>query len=258
VNLRRQAEYFTYFMDAALQSPRTGGLFHGLVVPFPPARGRPPPAARRRLLDLAAVRFVVMPRSVTESPPVQEFVRDAGLEPRPALDPGLALFENPHALPRAFVVHRVSPAPPPAELLAALGAADFDPLAESYAEVDPGFAVRSDAPKRGAPATIVRDEARVVEVDATLPAPGFVVLADSYYPGWRATVDGVPASILPTNHLFRGVSVPAGAHRVRFEYRPRSVPLGAALSVAGIVAIAAALMRARPARSPQLLPPEGA
>ena len=60
--------------------------------------------------------------------------------------------------------------------------------------------------------------------------PGLVVLADSILPGWTATVDGVPAPILATNHLFRGVPAPAGTHRIRFAYRPRSLALGAALA----------------------------
>jgi uncharacterized membrane protein YfhO len=63
-------------------------------------------------------------------------------------------------------------------------------------------------------------------------------LADAFYPGWRATVDGAAASVVATNHLFRGVAVQAGTHRIRWEYRPASVTLGAAGSVLGWLAIA--------------------
>jgi uncharacterized membrane protein YfhO len=49
--------------------------------------------------------------------------------------------------------------------------------------------------------------------------------------GWQATVDGVRAPILATNHLFRGVPAPAGEHVVRFEYRPRSLRIGVALTL---------------------------
>ena len=45
---------------------------------------------------------------------------------------------------------------------------------------------------------------------------------------WRAAVDGRPVAITRTNHLFRGVPLGAGTHRVRFEFRPRSVWWGAA------------------------------
>jgi uncharacterized membrane protein YfhO len=71
------------------------------------------------------------------------------------------------------------------------------------------------------------------------------VLADAVYPGWSATVDGVDAPILATNHLYRGVPAPAGRHRVRFAYAPRSVLLGAVLSVLGWSAIALLAWRGR-------------
>ena len=83
-----------------------------------------------------------------------------------------------------------------------------------------------------------------------LAAPGLVVLADSYHPGWRASVDGSPAPILATNHLYRGVPVPAGRHTVRFEYRPRSVRLGAILSVVGAAGIGFLAWRARSLQEP--------
>ena len=63
------------------------------------------------------------------------------------------------------------------------------------------------------------------------------MLADSYFPGWQATVDGEPVEIHPANHLFRGVIVPAGQHRVRFAYRPRSLMLGTAASGVGVAVL---------------------
>jgi hypothetical protein len=240
MSLRRQAEYLTYFMEGATTTASRSLFFQGAVISLRSPPGRPPPATRRRLLDLAAVRFVVMPTHILEHPEVRAFLDAADLDRREAPDPGLALFENPHALPRAFVVHRVAPAPPAEQLLPLLADARFDPLEQSYTEVDPGFANTPEAP-RGGPATIVRDEDRSVEIEVTAAAPGLVVLADTFYPGWQATVDGQPAPILATNHLFRGVAIPAGHHRVRFEYRPRSVALGAAISLVAVVATVAGL-----------------
>jgi hypothetical protein len=158
--------------------------------------------------------------------------------PQPPLDAKLALFENPHALPRAFTVYRVRPAPPTTELLGRLSDPGFDPLVESYVEGDPGTMSATGAPERGGAATFVRDEELVVELDVHLEAPGLVVLADTFYPGWRATVDGKPAAILAVNHLFRGVQAGSGRHRVRFDYRPWRTMAGAAISLAASAMIA--------------------
>ncbi len=76
------------------------------------------------------------------------------------------------------------------------------------------------------------------KLEATLEQPELVVLADSFYPGWRATIDGTPAPIVATNYLFRGVAAPAGTHRIRFAYVPASVRIGAALSLLGLVVLA--------------------
>ena len=236
--LRRQYEYFVFFGEGGLRDPR--GSETNLVTWLAPPPGGTPPSARRRLLDLAAVRWIVLPTRITGRPGVIAFVRDAGLEARPPLAEGLELYENPHVLPRAFVTYRASPAPPAAELLPILARHGFDPLAGSFVEGDARLPTGADAPARGASARILRDDPQAVEVEATLAAPGLVVLADTFFSGWTATVDGAPAPILATNHLFRGVPAPAGTHRVRFAYQPRSLVVGAALSVVTLVALAAA------------------
>jgi uncharacterized membrane protein YfhO len=69
------------------------------------------------------------------------------------------------------------------------------------------------------------------------------VLADTYHPGWVARVDGVRAPILATNHLFRGVRAPAGMHHIRFEYRPRSLAIGAALTLTTFLGLGLVALR---------------
>jgi hypothetical protein len=140
------------------------------------------------------------------------------------------------------VTYRFEPAPEPDVLLARLSAPDFDPMAMSYVE---GPGAIPPSPRPGHAATIVRDDPEVVEIDATLAASGLVVLGDSFYPGWRATVDGVSAPIFATNHLFRGVPAPAGAHRIRLEYRPASIAIGAGLSVVGLALLSGLVVSAR-------------
>jgi uncharacterized membrane protein YfhO len=62
------------------------------------------------------------------------------------------------------------------------------------------------------------------------------VVAESWYPGWRATLDGQAAPILRANYLSQGVVVPAGRHVVELRYQPDSFTIGAALS--GLAALA--------------------
>ncbi|MGI9591366.1 MAG: YfhO family protein, partial [Myxococcota bacterium] len=97
----------------------------------------------------------------------------------------------------------------------------LEPAAGAPAQTRSAFAsgtarIRSLAPER-------------VEIDVEATGPGYVVLADSVYPGWRASVDGRDVPIHPADLLFRAVAVPGGTSRVVFEYRPRSLTLGLAI-----------------------------
>lgn len=72
---------------------------------------------------------------------------------------------------------------------------------------------------------------------------GWLVLADTWYPGWNAYLDGQPADSYPADSTFRAVWVPAGSHEVVFRYQPRVLELGVALTGLGLVALALLLRR---------------
>jgi len=55
------------------------------------------------------------------------------------------------------------------------------------------------------------------------------------YPGWEASVDGVPALLEREEGIFSKLPIPAGEHEVLFQYRPRSLRLGILLSGASMV-----------------------
>ena len=74
-----------------------------------------------------------------------------------------------------------------------------------------------------------------MEIATESGAPTLLVLSDAYYPGWRATVDGAPAPILPTNVLFRGVELPAGSHEVVFTFVPASWRNGLYVGAVGLL-----------------------
>jgi hypothetical protein len=251
LSLRRQSEYFTFLARGVGETDEPLGAFMGFVRDAPPAE-------RRRLVDLAAVRYFVADDWLDARPDLLRFLAEAGWRPVDIGAP-LRVYENPHVLPRAFTVHRTRPAPPVNELLALMADSAFDPLATSFVTDAVDLPPASAAGARGTAAAFVEDDERAVELDVTLEAPGLVVLADAWFPGWTATVDGRAATIVRTNHLFRGVVAPAGRHRVRFEYHPDRVFWGAAGTVIGLLVLGVLLWprrRALPERVVDAVRPE--
>ena len=76
-------------------------------------------------------------------------------------------------------------------------------------------------------------------IDAEAPADGFLLLADTFYPGWTATVDGAPAAIYRANHSVRGIQLPRAP---RGPVRLRGAWLARGLQITLLSAVAAAAL----------------
>ena len=141
------------------------------------------------------------------------------------------VYENPEALPRAWIVHSV----------------EVDRSAERPLKriVDPTFDLRRtvlvenpvEPPLDGHRVEfedIVRwltNEPNRLELEVTAGGPGLLVLSEVFYPGWTARVDGVPATIYRADGLLRAVPIAQGTHRVSLRYKPASVRWGVILTV---------------------------
>jgi hypothetical protein len=75
-------------------------------------------------------------------------------------------------------------------------------------------------------ATITVDGINQVTIKTAANRPSQLVLADGYYPGWRAYVDGKAAPIVLANRAFRAVALPSGEHQVDFYYLPATFKIG--------------------------------
>ncbi len=152
------------------------------------------------------------------------------------------IVENARVLPRTYVAHVATHVVGEPEALAAVGARGFDPwesvVLEGYA---PSLVGDTQAPQPITPARIVHYDPTEVIIEADAERPGYLVLTDTFYPGWYATVDGEPATIYQANYLFRAVPIDPGHHRVVFRYTPTSFRLGAAISLLALVGIVAIL-----------------
>jgi hypothetical protein len=85
---------------------------------------------------------------------------------------------------------------------------------------------------------ILRESASRIEIAADLESDGFLVLAESYDPGWSLRIDDRVASVRRTNLAMRGCYVPKGSHQLVFSYEPRTYRLGLILSAVGGLALA--------------------
>ncbi|HEY0082425.1 MAG TPA: YfhO family protein, partial [Pyrinomonadaceae bacterium] len=156
-----------------------------------------------------------------------------------------SVYENLRARPRAWLVGKVLRVTEE-EALAALHSsrlADgsvFDPAEVALVEAPHGFTAQA-LDGEGASARVTHLSDGRMEVETRASAPAFLVTSDVYYPGWEATVDGVPAPLFRADYALRGLPVPAGTHRVRFEFRPRSFERGLCVSAASLLLLAASL-----------------
>jgi hypothetical protein len=154
---------------------------------------------------------------------------------------GAVLFENHGARPRAYAVHRIVRAASPADAVARVttGAARDAVVVEDPAAPEPTGA----GPSRVA---LLSDEPTRVELNVEMGGSGYVVLADTSYPGWRALLDGSPTAVYVANGLFRTVFVPNGTHHLRFDYQPTALYRGLAISLAtGVAALLSAILGGR-------------
>jgi hypothetical protein len=231
---------------------RTGRPMGSVSAYYYPVRGWMAPGFNRNLLDLAAGRYLVVDAADDDVAAV--------LTPSPPLidgDASARVYENPSALPRAHWVPRVEVVRAPAELLRKLAGRWVDPWQVALLETPPasGFLGEPPAPDTTVPTagavrtTVVRDDPEAVTVDVQAPARGFLVLADQYRDGWHATVNGTPVPIQRANYVFRLVEVSAGRSRVEFRYAPRSLPLGALVSMLALLAALAVVGVTRPRRA---------
>ncbi|MBP8973645.1 MAG: YfhO family protein [Anaerolineae bacterium] len=76
-------------------------------------------------------------------------------------------------------------------------------------------------------------------------APAYLVFAETWYPGWSATVNGAPAPLLRANLAFQAVAVPAGDSEIVFRYRITHFEWGVVIAGGALIAALALLLGER-------------
>lgn len=177
-------------------------------------------ARRERMLDLTGTSVLIRRKSDMVAPGIPLIWEDDTWQ----------ITKRPTALPRVYLVTEVKVQTDPDALLTQLFSADTDIRKTAFVEaplsrIDVGSGIPGTV-------TISSYEPNAIEMSVSSLTNSFLIVSDTYYPGWVASVDGKEASVYRANYAFRGIIIPKGDHKVRMYYKPDSVRLG--LMVSGV------------------------
>ncbi|MGB7758639.1 MAG: YfhO family protein, partial [Bryobacteraceae bacterium] len=201
-------------------------------------------------LDVMNVKYLVASEKAADR--LRPLPRFRDVETLPL---GLELFENLSVMPRFFLVNKVKPVTSDAEAreLVERRLVSFRDTAMTSQPVTGLSAAGGEAGL----VQVIDYRADSLRLSVRTPQAAFLVLAESYYPGWRAWVDGVPVAIVRTDIAFRGLLVPAGAHQVAMRFQPAILPVSFAISLMSALLLCALVAsprtwggRPRPRRTP--------
>ena len=148
----------------------------------------------------------------------------------------ITLARNPSAMPRAYVVPRAEVGSGDGALIVGW-LAGIDPQEAVMMTRDPLASLPIAQPRQSFRAAkwVSSDPDRIV-IHVTTENPGLLVVADTWMPGWTATVDGRDAAVERGNHAQRVVALPeAGRHEVVLTYRAPGFRLGWLITLGSVV-----------------------
>jgi uncharacterized membrane protein YfhO len=146
----------------------------------------------------------------------------------------VAVWENLNFSSRAFIVHSAESFMNGLEFYR-IQQPTFHPDQVVLLNDGPTLANSADAQPMQDSVEIREYQPEFVRLAAKTDRPGYLVLLDSWYPGWKASVDGQTVPIYRGNFLFRAIPIDPGEHSVVFEFYPLSLIIGVMVSILCLV-----------------------
>ncbi|MDI6736239.1 MAG: YfhO family protein [bacterium] len=145
------------------------------------------------------------------------------------------IYENPTHLSRAFLVPNAVVIKDREDILRRMLRRDFDPQKEVIMEEEiqnqkSKIKNKSKIENRKSKIGIINYQPNKVIITASSPTDCFLFLSDTYYPGWKAYVDGVETKIYRADYIFRAIKLSKGEHNIEFKYLPSGFKPGCWLS----------------------------
>ncbi len=142
---------------------------------------------------------------------------------------GWKIFENIKVLPRVFLVSNYKVFKNREEFEKLFFAQDFNSLKTILLEQEPAEHLNNIYHLSNL--QVLSYNPNEIRIATQADGQGLLFLSDTYYPGWKAYVDGKETEILRADYAFRAVVVPQGDHKITFIYNPFSFRLGLYLSI---------------------------
>jgi hypothetical protein len=139
------------------------------------------------------------------------------------------VYENKEVIPRVYVVPKAKVIKGEGAILRELTNPEFDPT--EYVVIEEEIDFKGADTIQGSEVKITKYSPLEVIIEANLTNPGFLVLADTYYPGWKAFIDDKLTKIYRANYIYRTIPIKEGRHKIRFSYDPLSFKIGAIISI---------------------------
>lgn len=202
--------------------------------------------AKARILSLLGVKYYF---GAADEKPLPRW--RLAYEPSEETEYSFVVFRNPACVPRIHFVRDFKVVDSEEQILHQLSSPDFDPLKTVIIEKEmkdfsagTGDSFRTDV-------TAIDSGLNHVRIEVSSNAECLLVLSDTYYPGWKARVNGNETEIYRGNLLFRVIHIPRGFSTVTFEYTPLSFAIGGAISIAaGLVCLLLLVDLVRTRRNP--------
>jgi hypothetical protein len=142
----------------------------------------------------------------------------------------IRIYENLNVLPRVYLVSKIILVKDRKKVFKALTRPNFNPAEEIILEEIPNsrFQILNESQilNLKSKIKILDYQPNKVTIMAYSPIDCILFLNDTYYPGWKAYVDGRETKIYRANYIFRAIEFPAGVHKVEFIYFPTSFKAG--------------------------------
>jgi len=173
------------------------------------------------LLNLLSVSYLLNNSNTPEIADTQKFsMSDYQLIWHQA---NFQIYQNLHALPRAFLVSDYTIKSSDQEILDLLFNPEFHPDQTLILEDQPSPPIQTDLSPASNDSVIIESyNSTNIKLSVSSTKPQFLFLSDAFYPGWIAYLNNQPIPIYRAHYAFRAVPVPPGSYSLTFRYEPLS------------------------------------